>query len=290
MKSHGTSLRVGIAGALLGLLAAGSAHAGDGGDAAKGHANGQFESGGVSFGVADAYAFRGPSSFGDDRVVLVAISNAGFNEEFIGRYRDRRYLLDNYFRDDETALVYFEFGADGSYRGLSYYLGSGNGCGYCSGGVTSSVRLVGDRLTGSLHQQDAESRRSFDVDLDVPIASDDFGAAQGAGGGDPGKAFLAYHAALEAGDSGALRNLTAETTLEHLEEAAKADETDEFLAFLRRDHPPKVTVTEGFVRGDHALVLVAGEGEAGKVVGEALLSRVDGVWRVEDEMYRLKTE
>jgi hypothetical protein len=283
-------LRVGLIGSLLALLPAAAGFAGDSGSGEKGHASGDFASRAVSFGVADAYAFRGTSSFGDDRVLVVAVSNAGFNDDFIGRYRDRRYLLDNFFRDDETALVYFEFGEDGAYRGLSYDLGSGNGCGYCSGGVTSSVHRVGDRLTGSLSQQDAESERNFSIEIDVPIAGEDFGAAQGAGGGDPGRAFLAYHGALRAGDAEALRRLTAAATLDHLVEAAKTNQVDDYLAYLRRSHPTTVTVAEGYVRGDRALVVLDGEDQFGKVSGEALLSRVDGTWRVEDEMYRQKVE
>jgi hypothetical protein len=41
-------------------------------------------------------------------------------------------------KDSETALVYLEFKPDGGYLGLSYYFASGNGCGYCAGGATST--------------------------------------------------------------------------------------------------------------------------------------------------------
>jgi hypothetical protein len=253
-------------------------------------AGGSFASRGVSFDVSDAYAFRSEASFGDERVIAVAISNAGFNDEFVSRYRDRRHLLDNYFRDDQTGLVYFEFSPAGEYQAFSYYLGSGNGCGYCSGGVESTVKLDGGRLRGTLRHADAEDEREFAVELDVAIADDDFGLAQGEGGGEPGRAYLAYHRAVTDSDAAALRTVAGAGTLEALDAAEKDGRSAEYLAFLRDQNAPTVRVTEALVKGDRALVLVAGERSYGKVVGEAILSRVDGAWRVDDEMLQLGTE
>lgn len=272
-----------LAGALIGALTLSAAPAAAAAQE-KGHASGNFASRGASFEVADAFAFRARSAFGEEPVIAVAISNAGFNEDFIGRYRDRRYLLDNYFEDEETALVYFEFSPAGAYQGLSYSLGSGNGCGYCSGGVESSVRLAGDRLVGRLTGRDAESERSFAVELDVPLASDDFGAAQGAGGGAPGAAYLAYHRAVVAADARELAGVVAGELAEKLERAGKNDQVADLFAWLRSEHPATVKVTEAFVRGDRALVLAEGEGAAGAVRSEAVLGRANGTWRVEDEL------
>lgn len=274
------------AGLACALLLAASAP----GEEAKGHASGKFASRDVSFDVSDAFAFRAPSSFGDDPVIAVAISNAGFNEDFIGRYRDRRYLLDNFFKDEETALVYFEFSAAGAYQGLSYYLGSGNGCGYCSGGVESSVKLAGGRLVGRLAGRDADSQRDFAVELDVPVASDDFGRALGAGGGEPGEAYLAYHRAVAAGDARALAGLVAGELAEKLDRAGKSDQVGDLFAWLQSEHPATVRVTEAFVKGERALVLAVGEGTMGGVTSEVVLARSGGVWRVEDEMVKPRSD
>jgi hypothetical protein len=255
-----------------------------------GAASGKFASRGISFEVADAYAFPAKASLGDDRVIAVAVSNAGFNEEFISRYRDRRTLLDNYFKDDETALVYFEFTLAGSYEGLSYDFESGNGCGYCGGGVTSTVRLAGGRLVGRLTLDDAGSERRFAIDLDVPVAGEDFGRAQGAGGGEPGAAYLVYHRAVVAADAAALRATSGENRIETLASAEQAGQGTAYLEWLKQEHPATVRVTEGFVRGDRALLLIAGERSYGKVEGEAILVRERGAWRIDDEMFELVLE
>ena len=253
-------------------------------------ASGSFESHGISFEISDAFAFASESSFGDEKVITVAVSNAGFNDAFVSRYRDRRHLLDNYFRDEETGLVYFEFSPAGAYQGFSYYLASGNGCGYCGGGVESTVKLTGGRLVGTLKHADAEDERKFEVQLDVAIASDEFGAAQGAGGGDAGKAYLAYHQAVADSDAAALRAVAGASTTESLAEAEKSDRVGDLFSYLRDNHANSVEVTDALVSGDRALVLVSGERSYGKVVGEAILTRVDGVWRVDDEMLQLRME
>ncbi|KAB2959194.1 MAG: hypothetical protein F9K18_11690 [Thermoanaerobaculia bacterium] len=256
----------------------------------RGSATGRFASRGISFEVADAYAFPADATLGEERVLAVAISNSGFNEEFISRYRDRRSLLDNYFRDDQTALVYFEFTPDGVYRGLSYYLESGNGCGYCSGGVTSTVRRTGGRLVGRLSSEDAESERSFSIDLDVPVAGEEFGRAQGAGGGDPGAAYLAFHQAVVAGDAAGLRASVGQNLRETLANAEQAGQGAEYLAWLKGEHAATVLVTEGYVDGDRALLILAGERGSGKVAGEAILVRERDAWKVDDEMFELVLE
>jgi len=269
------------------LLAASSAPAARAAGAADGHASGHFESGSSKLVVTDAYAFHDESALGGEHVIQVAVSNQGFVPAVIDEYWDRRYVLDHFFRDDETGLVYFEFSLDGAYRGLSYYFGPGDGCGYCSGGVDSTVKLVGGQLVGTLKQAAAgDDQRSFEISLNVPVASDDHGTPQGEGGGAPGRAYLAYHQALAANDQSAVRNLLAAERREPWAGAEQQGQGDSFFAFLLSEHPSQVRVTEAYVRGDRALVLLAGESNIGKIEGEALLGREQGEWRFEEETIR----
>ena len=101
---------------------------------------------------------------------------------------------------------------------------------------------------------------------------------------------LWYHRALADSDAAGLRAVVGTSTAERLAEAEKSDRGADFLRYLRDNHADTVEVTDALVRGDRALVLVAGERSYGKVVGEAILSRVDGAWRVDDEMLQIKME
>jgi hypothetical protein len=265
---------------LVVLLAAGA------GAEDSGAAFGVFETAATRLPIADAYAFPGTSTLGEPGVVLVAVSNAGFVQAELDRYWDRRHVIDTYFRDDETGVVWLEFDPDGRYRGLSFYFGSGDGCGYCSGGVDSTVKRTGDRLVGTLRQGDSGDGRSFEITLDVPVSSDDHGAAQGAGGGAPGAAYLAYEAALVGDDPARVRELLAAERRAAWAEAEAAGEGEGFLAFLREGHPQRIRIVEAYVQGDRALVLFAGEGPVMRIEGEALLVREEGAWRFEEETIR----
>ena len=118
-------------------------------------------------------------------------------------------------------MVYFEFRPDGNYRGYSFYFASGNGCGYCGGnmGITSTIKLAGGRLKGSVKGTDTD--RKFDVTLDLPITSDDHGAPLPADGGAPGKAYRDYHDALVKGDAKALQLVLPDEQRENLAKAIK---------------------------------------------------------------------
>lgn len=249
-------------------------------------ATGQFESKGWKVPISDAYAFHHEASLGEGKAILVAVSNGKFGKEYLDSSWDRQYLLDTYFADDETRVVYLEFGLDGSYSGYSYYFGSGDGCGFCGGGdVTSTVKLAGGRLAGKVA---TKGDVSFDIALDVAIATDDYGKDQGQGGGEPGKAYLAYHAALLAGDVAALKAQLTAARVERWQKAEQDGKGDAFLAYLGENRPQTVKVERAFVSGDRALVVVTGESETyGAMHGEAQLRLEGGVWKIDDETIQI---
>ncbi len=268
---------------LLAVISPVSAEAADGG-----RASGQFESNGRVMKVTDAYAFYGePSLGGREKVVVVAISNQGFVKAAMDEYWDRKNALERYFKDENTGLVYFEFGRDGKYRGLSYYFGPGNGCGYCADpSVQSTVRLKDGKMNGKLSfPKGNDPNRWFEVSIDVPVSNDDHGKPQGAGGGEPGKAYLSYHGALGGRDTRAIKALLSGERRARWEKAEKDGNGPAFLAFLREDHPAGVRVIEAYVRGDKALLILEGKGAAGNIRGEALFSREKGVWRFDEETF-----
>jgi hypothetical protein len=250
-------------------------------------ASGTFKSRDITMGVKSAVAYRAKSTFDKDRdVIVVAITNARIKADKLAEYVDRGLAIDKRIKDDETGIVNLEFQPDGKYRGLSYYFASGNGCGYCSGGVESTVKLANGKLAGTLKQD--EKDRSFDVTLDVSIMSDDHGGALPANGGEPGAAYLAYHAALVKRDGAALKPLISASMQSVWADAEKENKVDAYMKYLADDHPTKsVQVTKGYAKGDLAVLLIAGESSYSKMTGEVMLVKEKGGWRVDDELTRV---
>ncbi len=186
------------------------------------------------------------------------------------------------FKDEQTAVVYFELGPDGKYRGYSYGFGSGNGCGYCTGeAVTASTSVQGGRVVGRLRQK---GKPEFDLTLDVPIASDDHGTALPAGGGEPGRAFAALAAAIGRGDARTARTLLSAEQAENWDAIAR--EGKDPLAGLAAGFPGKVVIEGGFASTDRAnLIAHAKDPNLGEVSGEILLRKERGGWRFNDSLF-----
>jgi hypothetical protein len=246
-------------------------------------AKGTFASKDLSMHIKGAMAFRGTSVFDKKDVIIVPITSAEIDAALLAEYYDRRRAFDRRIKDKDTGVVFLEFQPNGSYRGLSYYFARGNGCGYCGGGVDSTVKLAGGRLAGTLKA--SEPDRRFDVTIDLPITSDDHGAALPADGGDPGKAYSAYHAALNKRDTKALTPLLAQESRETMVRATKDGKAAVFMKMLADDHPSRsVSIVKGYSNGKVAVLLVTGESATTKLAGEVLLRNEGGAWRVDDEL------
>jgi hypothetical protein len=248
-------------------------------------ADGSFTSRTFTMPVSTAMAFRGKSLLDKTDVIVVAITNGDIRVDWFATFFDRRRAIERRLKDKETAVVYLEFKPDGAYRGLSYYFGKANGCGYCGGnlGVTSTVKLANERLAGSLKSKDES--RTFDVLFNLPITPDDHGAPLPADGGAPGKAYLGYHEALVKRDTQALRPFLSHANREFLANAEKKGKAAAEMDSMASEHPGKsVQITKGFSKGNHAVLLIAGESPYSKLTGEVVLVNEGGSWRVDDEL------
>jgi hypothetical protein len=145
------------------------------------------------------------------------------------------------------------------------------------------VKLAGDKLVGGLKSSGKD--RIFDVTLDVPVASDDHGAALPAGGGDPGKVYLAFHEALKAGDAPGLKKTLDSFMLKQMAKGEASNDMRGFLAWLGgQRYLDSVRVEKGFAKADFAVLLVTGSGPIGNRRGQVTLAREKDGWRVSDEV------
>jgi hypothetical protein len=249
-------------------------------------ATGKFEGKNWTFEAFGAYAFPAEVGMDDEPGYRVAVSNTGFQTEKLDRYYDREHVIDTFFADEESLVVYFHFAKNGAYRGMTYYFGSGDGCGFCyDGSVQSTVKIANGRLKGKVKLAPKPDENSWDIDLDVPIAPASHGEPLPAGGGDPGRTYLAFHAALDAADRAALAPLLPEDS-----QAPFKESPEEEMAAYRKDHPEKdLKVVQGWVDGERALLVVHGDTYYGKVETEVHLVREKGTWRVANEVLQMRS-
>lgn len=247
-------------------------------------ASGKVESRGWTFEATGAYAFPAEVGFDDEPGIKVAISNSGFVADVLDRDYDREHMIDTYFKDEKTLVAYFHFAKSGAYKGVSYYFGSGDGCGYCyDGSVQSTVKVEKGRIHGTLKAVKPDDLQ-FDLRFDVPVAPSDYGDPLPAGGGDPGKAYAALHTAMVAWDDPKAKPYFTDEV-----QADYAGHEEEIVRSFRDQHPDKsYKVVRGFVRGDRALLLVEGETAYSKVKTEAQFLREKGTWRIVTETLQVK--
>lgn len=270
------------------LVAAAAASSAAATEPAPGTASGTFDDGKVKLTLASAYAFRDKSAgTSDDRVIRVAVSNAKFVPAALDDYYDRAHAINTLFADQDDRVVYFELDDSGRYHGLSYYFGPGDGCGFCfDSAVKSTVKAVDGRLQGDLSYKGDDRR--FQIRLDVPIPPKEWGQPLPKDGGDPGKAYLAYHRALEKRDKKALYALLDAEERKRWEKYNAENKVDEWLDYRWKEEHTELTsirITGGFVDGDRAVVLFDGKnGYIDALHGEAQLRREDGAWLVGGDM------
>jgi len=254
-------------------------------------ASGTFKGSRMSFEVAGAYAYwsRTPA---DDQgpLISVAVSNAAFNAEAFDAFYDPEPVIDTLFADDQTAVVTFQFEPNGTYHGMSYILGPGDGCGFCyDPDVKSTVHISGGRAKGTLAFS-GESR-TFDVQFDVPIAPKEWGKPLPGDGGDVGNAFRAYDSAMEKGNRTAIYALLDAGNREHWDKRAKEGKLDEYVDYrVEKVHwqLQRARIVRGFVRGNQAVLVVRGSTPImDHIHGQVALTREDGSWKIRDEVYQV---
>ena len=117
--------------------------------AATSQASGKFASRNWEFEPSGAYAYPGEVGMDDEAGIVVAISNASFDSEFFDGYWDRGHAIETYHKDAKTLVASLQFAKSGTYKGMTYYFESGDGCGFCyDGSVRSTVKVENGRIHG----------------------------------------------------------------------------------------------------------------------------------------------
>jgi hypothetical protein len=157
-----------------------------------------------------------------------------------------------------------------------------------SGDGSEVITISGDRLKGSWKLDPKEFfDKTYEADFRFDVALVDLkepGQPLPAGGGDPGKAYAAYVAALAKGDVETVKASMTESRgwvfawAEDEKEIAKALETEAL------HKPVSVKVLGGWIDGDRAQIRVEGPGRLGGTYsGRVMMIKDGGRWKVDEQ-------
>jgi hypothetical protein len=249
---------------------------------------GKFEGTKKRFDVGGGYAYwiNDPN---DGPLIEIAVSNSSFKTSYFDAFIDPRPAIDTLFVDDQTAVVYFQFEPNGKYHGMSYYLTSGDGCGFCyDGSVKSTVKIAGQRAKGRLSYKG--DNREFDITMDVPVASKEWGKPIDKDG-DVAKVFRAYNAAMDKNDQKAVFKMLDTATRDIWTAQVKKGKLEPYLDYRSEKvhwRLKDARIVSAYTRGNQAVLLVKGSSPViDHIHGQVLLSKEADGWKIADEVYQV---
>lgn len=201
-------------------------------------------------------------------------------------------VMDQVF-EQESAKLELRFAADGKLiEGLQLYVPPGNNRSVSSNEVGKLQLKVpmATRATGRFLLID-DSELKCDLQFDVAIAGKGpptalpkpWGVALPAGGGEPGKVYLAMHRATLAGDIDTMLKLATKERGDKMREARKDPEFPKMIAMIKAFEPAQVRIVSGRADATRAELQIDGkESDGAKMTGVVKLIKEAGGWRIEN--------
>ena len=240
--------------------------------------------------LVSAYAFRGPDPFDKTKVITtVVFADKPIDAKAANAAADRGEAVSDQLRQGDATRVELNLEGDGSVQNVNIMAPGSSGSQSGSGWYT--LKLVHNdakRVEGSFRSNDEADKKSgryYDLKFALDIAGPpDLGAALPADGGEPGKAYRAYLAALKKGDIDALaKTMTHERSAEILAHRNDADFKMMF-AFIQQSAMRDPKVTKAFSKGDTATLELSGkDGDGNAASSTATMQKEGGTWRLAKE-------
>jgi len=267
--------------------------------AEKGTASGKLTLDGKSAGLSHAYAMAQPNTFEKNKTdIAVLITERPLQD---GALRDLEDLADAGRDIQESSWVFFKIDDSGKPVFEMIYQPMLGESRLMMSGFTHAEFiykvLEKERIEGTFRTKKPEEFVGHTYELDVafkaqvvqakkpePLPDAGSGKALPAGGGEPGKAYMAYHAALMNKDIEEFRKFAPETVKGKKLSDNDLEEGMEFMALMT---PPKLTIEKGFIsaNGERAVLYVTGMIENEKNYGTAEMIRSGGRWRTNRESW-----
>lgn len=154
-----------------------------------------------------------------------------------------------------------------------------SGFGKLSLTTRSATRIEGSHVLAE-PEDFFDKTYQFDLKFAADVTSADFrGSELGAGGGEPGKAYLAWTTAVAKGDVDALRAQMGESA-QWMLPADDAESSKSYIEMLRYSTPIDAKVTRGWLDGDQAVIAVEGkDGDGNAQRGVVRMVRDGDRWK-----------
>lgn len=243
----------------------------------------------------DAYAAMGPDPFEETKKVPMlyfftkAFDHAALAQAKIDELDDA--ITEQMF-ELQSAKLELRLDAAGTVvEGMQLYVPpgsnrsiSGNDVGELALKAPTTTRANG-RFTLT---DDDELKCDVQFDLAIggkgppPPAAKPWGMALPAGGGEPGKAYLALHRATLAGDADAMMKLVTKDRADEMRKARSQPEFPKMLEMVKAFEPAQVRIVSGRADVNRAELKIDGKDSDGSsMTGDVKLLREAGQWKIE---------
>ena len=240
--------------------------------------------------LVSAYAFRAPDPFDKAKqITTVVFADKPIDAAAVNNAADRGEAVSDQLRSKDALRVELNLESDGSVQNINI-----NGPGFSgsqSGSGWYTLKLVHNdakRVEGTFRSNDEADKkegRFYDLKFALDLAGPpDLGTPLAADGGEPGKAYRAYMAALQKGNIDALaKTMTKERGDELLAHKNDADFKMMF-AFIQGTAMKNPKFVKGFVKGDTATLELTGkDGDGNNATSIATMQKESGTWRMSKE-------
>ena len=245
---------------------------------------------GKQIALPSAYAYRGPDPFDKAKTITtVVFADKPIDAAAANAAADRGEAVSDQMRQKDATRVELNLEDDGSVQNVNINAPGSSGSQSGSGWYTLKlVKNDAKRVEGTFRSNDEADKkegRFFDLKFALDIAGPpDLGAALPADGGDPGKAYRAYLAALKKGDIDALaKTMTNERSAELIAHRNDADFKMMF-AFIQSSALQNPKFVKGNSKGDSATLELGGkDGDGNNATSIATMQKEGGTWRMAKE-------
>jgi len=280
------------------------------GPAAADQVGGSCTSKGKDVPFSDGVVYREPNTFDETKQdVVVVLANVALDKAAIAAApaEDKDDAVrDQVWEADDGAKIELHIDEEGKVWAMHYNAGgtsfsqSGTGVGELALATNDAARAAGKFELEGDGDEEMKCSLSFDLSYGNVAAAGQAATTKAppaptgkplpAGGGDPGKAFLANLDAMKKGDVDAMLATASKEQADQIRAERNNPEFGAMIEMMKAFAPKTIQITGGQDFGDRAELTLTGTDEAGDpMTGTAKLVKEDGAWKVEKTSMKSKS-